>query len=95
MDIFIAGNNVISNDKETRVVSMGHLMGLFDKPWISIKNTNKIAMLRYCEFNKIIVGKISEVAMFFDIHHLMKQAGLKPFPSESGTSLIQTGIDFS
>ena len=42
MDIFIAGNNVISNDKETWVVSMGHLMGLFDNPWINIKHTNKI-----------------------------------------------------
>ena len=46
-------------------------------------------MLRYCEFSKIIAGKISEVAMFFDIPHLMKQAGLQPFPSESGKSLVQ------
>ena len=94
MDIFIAGNNVISNDKETWVVSMGHLMGLFDNPWIGIKPTNKIAMLRYCEFSKIIAGKISEVAMFFDIPHLMKQAGLQPFPSESGKSLVQLGPVF-
>ena len=69
-------------------------MRLFNKPWISIKYTNKIAMLRYCEFNKIIAGKISEVAMFFDIPHLMKQAGLKPFPSESSKSLIQLGPIF-
>ena len=43
---------------------MGHLMGLFDAPWIGIKHTNKIAMLRYCEFNKIVKGKITEVAFF-------------------------------
>ena len=69
-------------------------MGLFDKPWIGIKHTNKIAMLRYCEFSKIIDGKIAEVAMFFDIPHLMKEVGLKPFPSECGKSLVQPGPIF-
>ena len=29
--------------------------------------------------------------MFFDIPHLMIQAGLKPFPSETGISLVQPG----
>ena len=38
------------------------------------KNTKKIAILRYCEFSKIQNGKITEVAMFFDIPHLMLQA---------------------
>ena len=48
-------------------------------------------MLRYCEFNKIVKGKITEVAMFFDIPHLMIQTGLKPFPLETGISLVQPG----
>ena len=29
--------------------------------------------------------------MFFDIPHLMLQAGIKPFPSETGISLVQPG----
>ena len=91
MDIFFAGNNSLSSNRDVWVVSMGHLMGLFDTPWIGIKHTNKIAMLRYCEFNKIVKGKITEVAMFFDIPHLMIQAGLKPFPLETGISLVQPG----
>ena len=70
---------------------MGHLMGLFNNPWIGIKETIKIAMLRYCEFSKIVNGKITEVAMFFDIPHLMLQAGIKLFPSETGISLVQPG----
>ena len=70
---------------------MGHLMGLFDNPWIGIKETKKIAMLRYCEFSKIQNGKITEVSMFFDIPHLMLQAGIKLFPSETGISLVQPG----
>ena len=91
MDIFLAGYNTISGNEGVWVVSMGHLMGLFDNPWIGIKETKKIAMLRYCEFNKIQNGKISEVAMFFDIPHLMLQAGIKAFPSETGISLVQPG----
>ena len=91
MDIFFAGSNSLSSNRDVWVVSMGHLMGLFDTPWIGIKHTNKIAMLRYCEFNKIVKGKITEVAMFFDIPHLMIQAGLKPFPLETGISLVQPG----
>ena len=91
MDIFFAGSNSLSSNRDVWVVSMGHLMGLFDSPWIGIKHTNKIVMLRYCEFNKIVKGKITEVAMFFDIPHLMIQAGLKPFPLETGISLVQPG----
>ena len=91
IDIFFAGSNSLSSNRDVWVVSMGHLMGLFDTPWIGIKHTNKIAMLRYCEFNKIVKGKITEVAMFFDIPHLMIQAGLRPFPLETGISLVQPG----
>ena len=91
MDIFLAGYNTISGNEGIWVVSMGHLMSLFDNPWIGIKDTKKIAILRYCEFSKIQNGKITEVAMFFDIPHLMLQAGIKPFPSETGISLVQPG----
>ena len=86
-----AGYNTISGNEGVWVVSMGHLMGLFDNPWIGIKETKKIATLRYCEFSKIQNSKITEVAMFFDIPHLMLQAGIKPFPSETGISLVQPG----
>lgn len=91
MDIFLAGYNKIFGNEGVWVVSMGHLMSLFDNPWIGIKDTKKIAILRYCEFSKIQNGKITEVAMFFDIPHLMLQAGIKPFPSETGISLVQPG----
>ena len=76
MDIFLAGYNKIFGNEGVWVVSMGHLMSLFDNPWIGIKDTKKIAILRYCEFSKIQNGKITEVAMFFDIPHLMLQARL-------------------
>ena len=91
MDIFIAGRNEIDGFNSTWVISMGHLMGLFDAPWLGIPPTGKIAMMRYCEFNKVESGKITETAMFFDIPQVMMQAGLRPFPPQTGTHLIQPG----
>jgi len=91
MDIFMAGANQIDDFQSVWVVSMGHLMGLFDAPWLGIAPTGKMAFLRYCEFNRIEDGRISETAMFFDIPHLMIQAGLQPFPSQTAAHLVQPG----
>ena len=91
MDVFMAGENSIAGQSGVWVVSMGHLMGLFDEPWLGIQPTNKIAMLRYCEFNRVEGGKITETAMFFDIPHLMMQAGLDPFPPQTAAHLVQPG----
>jgi hypothetical protein len=39
-DIFIAGLNEIDGFKGRWVVQMGHLMGLFDRPWLGILPTS-------------------------------------------------------
>ena len=91
MDIFMAGRNQIDGFKSTWVVSMGHLMGLFDAPWLGIKPTGKMIFLRYCEFHKVEGGKITETAMYFDIPHLMIQAGLQPFPTQTAAHSVQPG----
>ena len=90
-DVFMAGTNAIDGHASTWVVSMGHLMGLFDAPWLGIRPTGKLALLRYCEFNRVADGKIVETAMFFDIPHLMAQAGQNPFPPQTGAQLVQPG----
>jgi hypothetical protein len=90
-DIFIAGLNEIDGFQGVWVVEMGHLMGLFDEAWLGIRPTSRIAMLRYCEFNRIEAGKIVETAMFCDIPHLMMQAGQNPFPPQTGAMLVQPG----
>ena len=90
-DIFFAGTNEIDDHSSTWVVSMGHLMGLFDSPWLGIRPTGKMAMLRYCEFNRIAGGKIVETAMYFDIPHLMVQAGQNPFPPQTAAEFVQPG----
>ncbi|EAR52898.1 hypothetical protein OG2516_10561 [Oceanicola granulosus HTCC2516] len=90
-DIFFAGRNEIDGFASTWVVSMGHLMGLFDRPWLGIPPTGKMAFLRYSEFNRIEDGRIAETAMYFDIPHLMMQAGLNPFPPQTAAHLVQPG----
>ena len=90
-DIFFAGRNAGGTADGVWVVSMGHLMGLFDQPWLGIRPTGKIAMLRYCEFHRVIDGRIAETAMYFDIPHLMAQAGQDPFPPQTGAFLVQPG----
>lgn len=90
-DVFFAGRNEIDGFESTWVVSMGHLMGLFDVPWLGIPPTGKMAFLRYCSFYRVEDGKIAETAMYFDIPHLMMQAGLRPFPPQTAAHLVQPG----
>ncbi|MCC1492978.1 ester cyclase [Cognatishimia sp. F0-27] len=90
-DIFFAGRNHMDDNASIWVVSMGHLMGLFDAPWLGIRPTRKLTMLRYCSFVRVVGDKVAEEAMFFDIPHLMMQAGQNPFPPQTGASLVQPG----
>ncbi len=90
-DIFIAGHNEIDGFQSVWVVSMGHLMGLFDAPFVGIKPHRRVAMLRYAEFNKVVDGKIVETALFCDLIHLMRQAGQYPLPPQTGMHLVQPG----
>ena len=90
-DVFFAGTNFIDNNSSIWVCSMGHLIGLFDFPWLGIKPTKKLTMLRYAEFHKVENGKISETAFYFDIPHLMIQAGYSPFSDQKAAHIIQPG----
>lgn len=90
-DIFFAGRNSLDGDGAVWVVSMGHLMGLFDRQWLGIRPTRKLVMLRYAEFHRVEDGRIRETAQFCDIPHLMIQAGQNPFPPQTAQHLVQPG----
>lgn len=90
-DLFIAGVNKAREDGSVWVASMGHLLGLFDQPWLGIPPTGKIAMLRFAEFHRVENDQIAETAWFCDILHLMLQAGLVPLPPQTGAHLVQPG----
>ena len=91
MDVFFAGKNFVDDSTTNWVCSMGHLMGLFDNPWLGIPPTGKMIMLRYAEFNKVENGQIVETALYFDIPHFMMQAGLDPFPQQTAAHMVQPG----
>ena len=76
LDLFFAGRNQIDGFETVWVGTMGHLMGLFDNPWLGIRPTGKVAMLRYAAFHRISADRIAETTMYFDIPHLMLQAGV-------------------
>ena len=88
-DVFMAGRSDI--DGTDWVASMGHLMGLFDKPWLHIPPTHRLVFLRYVEFHQVISGRIHGTALFCDIVGLMKQAGLSPLPMQSGAEILVPG----
>ncbi|QUJ77622.1 ester cyclase [Sulfitobacter albidus] len=90
-DVFFAAHNHNDPDQDIWVVSMGHLMGLFDAPFVGIRPTRKIAMLRYAEFNRVVDGQIVETAMYCDLLHLMRQAGVVRFPDQTAAHLVQPG----
>ena len=90
-DIFFAGENILDEDKGVWVVSMGHLVGLFDTAFLGLEPTGKVAFFRYCEFNKIEDGKIKETAFYFDLPHFMQQAGREVFASQRAAEIIQPG----
>ena len=90
-DVFFAGRNQIDGFQSVWVVSMGHLLGLFDAPFLGIRPTGRIAMLRYAEFHRVEDGKIVETAFFCDLLHLMRQAGQYPLPLQTGAHLVQPG----
>ncbi len=88
-DIFFAGRT--EKDGSEWVCSMGHYLGLFDKPWLGIPPTRKMVFLRYAEFNCIKDGKISRSSFFCDLLSVMRQAGVYPLPPQTGASFIYPG----
>ncbi len=88
-DIFMAGRNLI--DETIWVTSMGKFMGLFDHDWLGIPATGKIALLPYCEFCRVQGTTIIESALWVDLISLMKQAGLRPLPMQTGAEIINPG----
>lgn len=88
-DIFFAGLNQIDGFSTVWVVEMGHLMGLWDGPWIGLSPSRKIAFLRYCEFHRIdSKGKIAESAQYIDLLRLLAQDGRSPVKAPTGLDTL-------
>ena len=88
-DIFFAGRN--ASDDRVWVVSMGHYMGLFDRPWLGIPHTRRTTMVRYAEFHQVENEQIMQSGLFVDLISVMRQAGFDPLPQETGHSFVYPG----
>ena len=90
-DVFMAGRNEIDGFASEWVCSMGHLMGLFDSPWLGIPPTGKMVFLRYVDFHRVAEGLIVETASFCDIVSVMQQSGVNPLPMQTGAAFLTPG----
>ena len=91
MDIFYAGINSLDNNEGKWVTSMGHFMGVFNKPFLDIQPNYKSILLRYAEFYKVENNKISEGAIFLDIMNFIQQLGLSIIPESTGLVCVTPG----
>ncbi|MEM7272476.1 MAG: nuclear transport factor 2 family protein [Actinomycetota bacterium] len=90
-DVFCAGRNDVDGGASVWVLSMGHLMGLFDRPWLDIPPTGRMAFLRFAEFNRVEAGRVAETALFCDVIGMMAQAGQYPLPPPTGAHFVYPG----
>ena len=110
-DVFLAGHNDVEHetdgpavgddeDGSVWVCQMGHLLGLFDHPWLDIPPTRKMCFLRYAEFHRVLPahekpepdgGSIAESALFIDVISVMAQAGVYPLPPQTGADHLHPG----
>lgn len=90
-DIFFAGYNHLSDEPGVWVASMGHLLGLFDQPFLGMRPTRQSTMLRYAEFNYVVDGKITESTMFLDVLNLMAQVRAEALPPSTAATMVTPG----
>ncbi|MEM7287571.1 MAG: nuclear transport factor 2 family protein [Actinomycetota bacterium] len=88
-DVFLAGENTVGEG--IWVCEMGHLLGLFDEPWLGIPPTGRMCFLRYAQFHRVAGDLITESAFFTDVISVMRQAGHYPLPPQTGSSHIHPG----
>ena len=89
--IFLAGRNDLDNGATVWVVSMGHLLGLFDTPFLGMRPTRQLVMLRYAEFFNVAENKIVESTLFLDIMNMMAQVNADVMPSSTAATIVTPG----
>ena len=90
-DIFMAGHNRVDDGETLWVVSMGHLLGLFRKPFLGLRPTGFGTMIRYVEFDRIEDGRIVESTLFVDMLNLFRQVGAECLPAATGPVMVTPG----
>lgn len=66
------------------VASTGYFFGTFERDWLGIRATDRLAFLRYGEFHRIEGDRAVESFIFFDLPELMIACGQYPLPLPPG-----------
>lgn len=91
-DIFFAGFNDLDGGDTLWVASMGHLLGLFDAPFLGVRPTRQAVMLRYAAFQKVAGDRIVDETVFLDALQFMALAGAEAVPrSTTAASMVTPG----
>ena len=90
-DIFLAGKNRLDGGATTWVISMGHLLGLFDAPFLGVRPTRQATMLRYAEFNRVEPDGIVGSTLFLDLLNMMAQAGAEVWTPSTAATMVTPG----
>ncbi len=90
-DIFLAGANHLDDGASIWVLSMGHLLGLFDAPFLGMRPTRQAVMLRYAEFSRVADGSVTESTLFLDIMNLMAQIRAEVIPPATASVMVTPG----
>lgn len=88
-DVLLAGS--VPDRDGVWVCEMGHLMGLFDRAWLGIPPTGRMAFNRYAEFSRVVEGIIVEQTMHVDVISIMRLGGYDPLPPQYGAAVVQPG----
>ena len=68
-----------------------HYVGTFDRPFLGVQPSGRLAFLRSGEFYRIVDGQISEAKILVDLPDLSRQAGRPVFPADLGTEMLFPG----
>ena len=90
-DMFLAGLNQLDDWSSTWVIEMGHLMGLWDEPWLDFAPSRKLAFLRYAEFHRIVDDRLAETACYIDILNFLANSGHRSVPKVTGSVVLTPG----
>jgi predicted ester cyclase len=65
------------------VVSSGHLVGSFERDWLTIPATGHATWIHYVAFHEVADGEIARVNCFVDVPDVMRQAGHRLVPARA------------
>ena len=95
-DVLLGGASPLSTGESTRgsgdwVAATGHLVGTWQRDWLGLPSTGRLAALRFGEFHRLQDGRVVESRVLLDLPDLMRQAGCNPLPRSPGAEITAPG----